>query len=220
MSPRFTSVSLSRLGSLVTMLVIASGCSTGGPILTGTTPLGSATPTPAATATPVPTATPTPTPTATPVPTPGPGQTTVTIDEGSISLPGGYIAIFTPFTLSQAGSLDFTADWVSSLNDIDIALANGSCTSDQFSAGTCSFAGTEESATMKPEEMVLALAAGTYTHMIGNFSAASETISYRLLFAPTASASLSDARAAVAAARLAHPPVLVRMSGKFSRPGL
>ena len=214
MSPRFRSVSRFRLGSLIAMLVAASGCTTGGPILTGSNPLASPTPTPAATATPVPTATPAPTPTPTPVATPAPGQTSVTVIEGSITLPGGYIAIFDPFTLVQAGSLDFTADWVSSADNIDLALTSGSCTSADLSAGICPFAGIEESATMKPEQMTLPLTAGAYTPLIGNFTTATETIAYRIGFTPNASVSRSGVRAFVAAA--ARSPILVRASGKLS----
>lgn len=214
MSSRFRSARTSRLGPLMAMLFIASACSTGGPILTGSSPLGSPTATP--TATPLPTATPTATPTPTPVAPPGPGQTSTTIIEGSLSLQGGFIAIFDPFALAQAGSLDFSADWTSSLNDIDIALASGPCTSSQLSAGTCTFAGLEESAALKPEQMTLPLSAGTYTPLIGNFTTATETITYRILFTPNASASQSDVRAFVAAAA-ARPPVLVRASGKLGR---
>ncbi len=203
-----------RLGSLMALLVVASGCTTGGPILTGSNPLASPTPTPAATATPAPTATPAATPTPSPVATPGPGQTSTIVLEGSLSLLGGYVAVFDPFTLSQAGSLDFSADWTSSGNDIDIAVATGSCTSSQLSAGACTFAGLEESPTMKPEQMTLALSAGTYTPLIGNFTTATEAITYRIVFTPNASASQSEIRAFIAAAG-ARPPVLARMNGKL-----
>jgi hypothetical protein len=151
------------------------------------------------------------------VPTPGPGQTAVTVLEGSIQLPAGYIAIFDPFTISQAGSVDFSADWTSSLNDIDIALASGSCTSSELSAGTCTFAGTEESATLKPEQMTLALSAGPYTPLLGNFSNGDETIAYRIVFTPNASASRGGVSAFGAAAS-ARPPSLVRASGRFGAP--
>jgi len=218
MSLRVRSISSVGLNSLVAALLVAAGCSTGGPILTGSNPFATPSPTPAGGATPTPTVTPTATPTATPaatpsptpVSTPGPGQTTVTVLEGSLQLPAGYVAIFDPFTLPQAGSVDFSADWVSPLNDIDIALANGACTSSQLSAGACTFAGLEESATLKPEQMTLALTAGSYTPLLGNFSNGDDTIAYKIVFTPNTSASLSDLRA-LAAAR----PVLVKATGRF-----
>jgi hypothetical protein len=220
MSLRFRSVSRPRLGSLGALLAIATACSTGGPILTGSNPFASPTPTPAtsASATPTPAATPTATPAATPTPTPvstpGPGQSSVTILEGSIQLPAGYVGIFDPFTISQAGSVDFSADWISPLNDIDIALASGACTSSQLSAGTCTFAGLEESATLKPEQMTLALSAGSYTPLLGNFSNGDETISYRIVFTPNASASRGAASASLAAAS-SRAPALVKATGRF-----
>lgn len=63
--------------------------------------------------------------------------------------------------------------------------------------------------------MTLALPAGSYTALIGNFTTTAETVTYRIVFTPSASVSQSELRALVAAAA-ARPPVLVRASGKLS----
>jgi hypothetical protein len=91
------------------------------------------------------------------------------------------------------------------LNDIGIALASGNCTADLLSAGLCTFAGVEESATYPP--------------LIGNFTAATETVAYRIVFTPPASASQSETRAllAEAVARVRRGPVLVRAEAKLGR---
>lgn len=63
--------------------------------------------------------------------------------------------------------------------------------------------------------MTLALPAGSYTALIGNFTTTAETVTYRIVFTPSASVSQSELRALVAAAA-ERPPVLVRASGKLS----
>lgn len=196
------------------LLAVLGGCTTGGPILTGSssTTLGSGTS--SATPTPTPTPAATPTPTATPVatPIPGTGSAPITISEGQLALDGGYIAVFTPFTLAGAGSLDLVADWLSPLDDIDIGIASGECTTAMMQAGTCVFAAIADSATAKPEEIVLPVSAGTYTHVIGNFTASTEIITFRLVFTPTTS--LSATKAAEVAAGLS---VQAMKSTEFTR---
>jgi hypothetical protein len=114
--------------------------------------------------------------------------------------------------------LNFTADWTSVDDDIDIALANGSCTSDQLSVGLCTFKAVEDSETLKPEELTLALDATTYTPLVANFTAPTENITYRILFTPGASLSQSEVRAFMAdTARLRIAPVLVRAKGRLRR---
>jgi hypothetical protein len=127
--------------------------------------------------------------------------------------------VFPTYAFSQAGVLNFTADWTSAANDIDIAVANGSCTSDQLSVGLCTFKAVEDSETLKPEELNLAIDATTYTPLIANFTAPTENITYRILFTPSASLSQSEVRAFMvdAAARLRIAPVLVRAQGKLRR---
>ena len=227
MSLRLIPVKISPRRALIAVLLLASACTTGGPVLTGASAtLGggaSTSPTPAPTATP----TATPAPTATPVPTatvtPSPGTAgAVTVAEGSVVIPGGYIAVFAPITFSQAGSLDFSADWTSSFDDIDIALANGACSSDQLSLNLCTFAGLEESATLKPEQLTLSIRAATFTPLIGNFTAPTETVTYRILFTPAASASSAEVRALLrsAAPHLRGGPVLIRAKGSLGSKNL
>ncbi|MEO8501577.1 MAG: hypothetical protein ABI565_11730 [Vicinamibacteria bacterium] len=141
----------------------------------------------------------------------------MTLLEGSISLPGGYIAVFDPLTLSVPGSLDFSADWTSPNNDIDIAVADGVCSSDQLSVGACTFAGIEQSETLKPEQLTLALSAAIYTPLIGNFTSPTETISYLVRFTPSASASAGDVLnlSAATAARLHASPRVIPAGGGF-----
>lgn len=209
MSPRFKPARTSAVLGVLTSMLVLPACTTGGPILTApsSTLGGTATPTPTPAATATPTPTPTATPVASPTPTPIPGGATVTVTEGTLSLPGGYIAIFDSYQFSVPGSLDFVADWVAASNDIDLAVANGQCTSDQLSQGACTFAGLEESATLKPEQLTLAIGAATYTPLIGNFTDPTETIAYRITFTPNASASAADVKSLIAdiATRLKRP---------------
>jgi hypothetical protein len=212
-----------RLGFIVMALSVATSCSTGGPILTSASPLasptptGSATPTPSPTptATPGPTATPTPAASPTPTPTPNPDGST-TIVEGSFSLPGGVAAIGSSFVLPAAGTLTFSVDWTSAANDIDIGLATGTCSTTQLSLGLCVFAGLEQSDTLKPEVLTLSLPAGTYTPVIASFTNATETITYKITFAPTAAA-LRGSPMAPPLASL-EPLALVKLTGKLRRP--
>ena len=71
------------------------------------------------------------------------------------------------------------------------------------------------------QERFLLRTDGDYPPLVGNFTNPTETITYRIVFTPSASASQSDARA-LAAAVASRPPALVRMSGKLSvsRPGV
>jgi hypothetical protein len=142
----------------------------------------------------------------------------VTVAEGTFSLPGGYIAILDTDTFAAAGSMDFIADWTSPLDDIDIAVANGACTSAQLSAGACTFAGLEESATLKPEQLTLALSASSYTPLIGNFTLPTELISYRITFTPNAAVSTAEVRRLLSYAAAEHRavPVLVPAPSSFS----
>lgn len=204
------------------LLAVLGGCTTGGPILTGatSTTLGSntstATPTPTPTATPVPTATPTPTPAPTPIPG---GTGVVTIAEGQLALDGGYIVVFSPFTLSGGGSLDFVADWLSPLDDIDIGITSGECTVAMMQTSSCTFLAVADSATNKPEEIVLPVSAGTYTPVLGNFTVSTEVISYRVVYTPSATASAAE-RSAMAtrmAAELKGGLGIQRIRGTLKR---
>jgi len=203
------------------LLAVLGGCTTGGPILTGSssTTLGSGTSSATPTPTPTPAATPSPTATPVPTPIPGTGSAPITISEGQIALDGGSIAVFTPFTLASAGRLDLVADWLSPLDDIDIGITTGECTVAMLQTDSCVFAAVADSATAKPEAIVLAVSAGTYTHLIGNFTASTEIVTYRLIFTPGASLSAANAAevAASLTARTAREPMVARVRGSLKR---
>lgn len=195
---------------LALCMSVTLSCTTGGPVLTGSSStLGSgttsATPTPAATATPTvtPTATPgaTPTPSASPTATPSPTNGVTVISEGTFALGGGVVALFAPFDLGSAGTLDFIADWVSIFDDIDLGISRGECTVALFEANQCDFLGVADSAFNKPEELVLAVTPGKYTHAIANATASTEIVAFQLVFVPSSAASAASTRAEVARLR-------------------
>src|SRR5688572_12660501 len=78
----------------------------------------------------------TPTPVASPTPTPPPPVTQSIVASGGGSLPLLVLAP-TPFTTGAAGTLDVTVDWTFATNNVDIYLARGGCSFDQFVTNQC-----------------------------------------------------------------------------------
>jgi hypothetical protein len=130
-----------------------------------------------------------PPPTPTPAPTPRPA---VVLDRGDGQLPN-LVALVRPLATTETGAFDVTVDWTFATNDIDVGLARGNCSFEQFIADQCAFAAESTSTTAKPERLRLAnQPAGTYTLVVVNFGPEDESISYQVVFTPgTAAASAS-----------------------------
>jgi hypothetical protein len=130
----------------------------------------------------------TPTPTLSPTPRPP-----VVLDKGEGQLPV-RAALFRPLATTETGAFDVKVDWTFAANDIDVFLARGTCTFEQFVAEQCTVAAMTTSTTAKPETVRLAnQPAGTYTLVVANFGPGDESIAYQVVFTPgTAAASASQ----------------------------
>jgi hypothetical protein len=72
------------------------------------------------------------------------------------------------FTTSATGTLEAQCDWTFAFNDLDIAIARGSCSAVQVLLGQCNELVESSSATAKPERVSAANApAGLYTLVVG-----------------------------------------------------
>jgi hypothetical protein len=134
-----------------------------------------------------------------PSPSPSPVVTRnpVVIDAGEGSLPV-LVALFRTLATTETGSLDVVVDWTFATNDVDIFLARGDCSFDQFVAGGCTIAAAATSTTTKPERVRLAnQPAGTYTLIVPNFGPGDESISYQVIFTPGTTAASASGGASV-----------------------
>lgn len=127
-------------------------------------------------------------------PTPPPPVTDV-IREGSGSL-GVLMLGSLSFNSPRAGKIDVIVDWTYTTNDVDVYLAKGSCTFDQFIGRQCNVVAFSESTIAKPERITAANAgAGDYTLLIGNVGPTEESLSFQVLLTSTPGASSSAAKA-------------------------
>ena len=111
-----------------------------------------------------------------PTTTPGPVQ--VVVASGTASIPARR-ALLVPFTLPSTGTLDITVDWTFPANEIDIYLAVGSCTVEQWP--DCNWIDGSESRDFKPERLrVLAGQPGPYVLDIGNVGPGAESVSFEV----------------------------------------
>jgi hypothetical protein len=111
-----------------------------------------------------------------PTTTPGPVQTVVASGSTSIRARG---TVLVPFTIPSTGTLDITVDWTFAANEIDIYLAVGSCTPQQWP--DCAWIAGSESRDFKPERLrLVAGAPGAYVLDIGNISSGAESVSYEV----------------------------------------
>lgn len=125
----------------------------------------------------------------TPPPTPPPPEV---VSNGHISLDPMYLYVGT-FSTDKAGALEATVQWTLETDDVDVYLAQGNCSFDQFVASQCNVVSFSESASAKPEKVTFGgAAAGTYTLLIGNRGPEYESISYQVVLTPSASASASS----------------------------
>lgn len=134
--------------------------------------------------------TPTPIPSATPTPTPT-VQTVVSTGSGSIPV---RILVPIPFTTTAAGRLDVTVDWTFATNDLDVYLARGACSFDQFVTNQCTLVTFSESRTAKPERLAFpGAAAGSYVLLVGNRGPADESAAFQVVLTTGPGASSASA---------------------------
>jgi hypothetical protein len=125
----------------------------------------------------------------------------VVVSQGSGSLPVRTLAII-PLITTLPGTLDVTVDWTFASNNVDVYLARGSCSFEQFVATQCQVLSTSESATAKPEKLrVPGTTAGTYTLLVGNRGPADESVAYQVVLTPSA----ASAGSVAARTRMAEP---------------
>lgn len=140
------------------------------------------------------------TPPTTTLPTPRPP---FVLDSGSGTLEF-LTALFRPLATTETGSLEVTVDWTFAANDVDVFIARGNCSFDQFVNEQCTIGAAATSTTTKPERARLAnQPAGTYTVVVANFGPGDESIAYQVVFTPGTSSSSS-----------AHSPA----SGRIAKP--
>jgi hypothetical protein len=128
-----------------------------------------------------PTAPPTPAP-----PPPPPPPSVVSTGQGAMD--ANFVGRAAPFATSLTGTLEVTVDWAFATNDIDVFLARGDCTPQQFVATQCNIGALSTSASAKPESVQLTGAApGTYTLLLGNVGPDRESLSWQVVLTPSAS---------------------------------
>ena len=112
-----------------------------------------------------------------PTTTPGPVQTVVAT--GTRSLPGRRTVLI-PFNVPATGTLDVTVDWTVAANEIDVYLAVGTCTAQQWP--NCAWIAASESRDFKPERLrVVGVTAGPYVLDIGSIGLGDESVSYQVV---------------------------------------
>lgn len=135
----------------------------------------------------------TPDPVPSPTPTPPPPPVSTVVRSGSGSLPVLNLAPI-PFTTSATGRIDVTVDWTFATNDVDVYLARGACSFDQFVTNQCSIVTFSESATAKPEILTVSgAAAGGYVLLIGNLGPTDESVAFQVVLTTGGAASVTSA---------------------------
>jgi hypothetical protein len=135
-----------------------------------------------------------PDPLPSPTPTPLPPPSVVSTGQGSLDV--DFIGRAAPFTTSLTGSLEATVDWTFATNDIDVFLARGDCTPQQFVDTQCNIVAFSDSSTAKPERVRLSAAApGVYTLLVGNVGPDRESLSWQVVLTPTAASGSPGAAA-------------------------
>jgi hypothetical protein len=133
-----------------------------------------------------------------PPPPPPPQPVTEVVREG-----GGSLGILTlgslAFDTTKRGTIDVTVDWTFATNDVDVYLAKGSCSFDQFISRQCDMVAFSESTIAKPEKISAPNAApGAYTLLVGNLGPTDESVSFQILLTSVPGASSAVAKAAAA----------------------
>jgi len=123
-------------------------------------------------------------PSAAPLPPPTVAST------GQRTLEAHFIGRPAPFTTAVTGTLEATVDWTFATNNIDVFIARGDCTPQQFVDAQCNVAASATSNGVKPRRVTLTGAApGVYSLLIGNAGPDRESLSWQVVLTPTAASS-------------------------------
>ena len=134
-----------------------------------------------------------------PPPPPPPVPVTEVLVEGGGAL-GQLMLGSLSFDTTKSGKLDVIVDWTYATNDVDVYLAKGICSFDQFIAAQCNMVAFSESTIAKPEKISASdMAPGAYTLLVGNIGPTEDSVSFQVLLTSLPGASSSSAKAAGAA---------------------
>ena len=132
-------------------------------------------------------------------PSPSPTPVTEVLVEGGGAL-GQLMLGSLSFDTTKSGKLDVIVDWTDAANDVDVYLAKGSCSFDQFVTAQCNMMAFSESTIAKPEKISASdMTPGAYTLLVGNIGPTDESVSFQVLLTSLPGASSSSAKAAGAA---------------------
>jgi len=122
-----------------------------------------------------------PTTVATPVPTPSPTPPVVLL-QVPFTVQNGFSILYRALPVSGPGVLEVTVDWTAVANDLDIALARGTCTVEMYRADTCDYVGFADSETAKPEKLRVNVTAGQYTPIVESYGPGDESGTIQVVF--------------------------------------
>jgi hypothetical protein len=106
------------------------------------------------------------------------------IAEGRLAGLAPSMLVSIPFRLPTLGLLDATVDWTLTTDNVDVYIANESCTVEQFNKGyngTCRFFAYSESTSAKPELVGADQIAGNCTILFRNRGPDEESVSYQIV---------------------------------------
>ena len=135
-----------------------------------------------------------------PSPTPAPVvRRTTVVERGDGSLPA-FNALFRSIPTGELGTLEAEVDWTHPHDDLDVAIARGTCQFDSLISGHCVLLNVGSSPTAKPERArIVNEPPGNFTVIIVNFGPDDESISYQVRFTNGAGSSSAAAATTTAA---------------------
>jgi len=135
-----------------------------------------------------------------PTAAPPPPPSIVSTGQGTLEV--DFIGRAAPFTTTATGNLEATVDWTFASDDVDVFLARGDCTPEQFIDTQCNIAAFSTSETAKPEKVRLTAAPpGVYTLLVGNAGPERESLSWQVVLTPTVASTAPAVSAATTSAR-------------------
>jgi len=127
-----------------------------------------------------PTATPTPTPPIIPPPS-------VASQESGLAVQMNYV-YGVQFGVTGTGNIDATVDYTYADTLLAVWISKGSCTGEQFIADQCPFVATSFAGGKPRKVSATGQTTGTYSLIFANFGTKDESVSYQVVFTPTAAA--------------------------------
>ncbi len=117
------------------------------------------------------------------------------------------ILVRVPFTIATPGRLDIIFDWTIAANLFGIYVVSaGTCSLDQFNAGSCNFLLRSETLTKPRKVSVPNMTTGNYEMLVANFGSQDDSVTTQIIFSSSACPPL--ATAPLAGERWVAPPRL------------